>query len=233
MGIVYDGAGLFIGAMSYLDQMDVGILGDPDALDDPFELADGIASELAHLVVRAREEIASRKAASADAARAARRRRRRRAPLVEGVGGGSAIVTTRRRVLTTGCNSGLGLATVLEVARRGHDRRDGPLGREGRGRRRGGRARGLAVETRILDVTDAEACAKVAAGRARRPRQQRGLHDLRGDRRRRRRRGPDSSSRPSSSPRRASRASASPRCGGAAGAASSRSRRSRRGSAFR
>jgi hypothetical protein len=62
MGIVYDGAGLFIGAMSYRDQMDVGVLADPDALDDPFELADGIADELAHLVVRAREELASRKA---------------------------------------------------------------------------------------------------------------------------------------------------------------------------
>lgn len=61
MGIVYDGAGLFVGAMSYLDQMDVGILADPDALDDPFELADGIANELAHLVVRAREEVASQK----------------------------------------------------------------------------------------------------------------------------------------------------------------------------
>ena len=61
MGIVYDGAGLFIGAMSYLDQMDVGILADPDALDDPFELADGISNELAHLVVRAREELASQK----------------------------------------------------------------------------------------------------------------------------------------------------------------------------
>lgn len=55
MGIVYDGAGLFIGAMSYLDQMDVGILADPDALDDPFELADGIAEELSVLVGYARE----------------------------------------------------------------------------------------------------------------------------------------------------------------------------------
>lgn len=55
MGIIFDGAGLFIGAMSYLDQMDVGILGSPDALDDPFELADGIASELDLLVARAKE----------------------------------------------------------------------------------------------------------------------------------------------------------------------------------
>jgi len=55
MGIVFDGAGLFIGAMSYLDQMDVGILGAPEALDDPFELADGIANELNALVARAKE----------------------------------------------------------------------------------------------------------------------------------------------------------------------------------
>jgi WS/DGAT/MGAT family acyltransferase len=59
MGIIYDGAGLFIGAMSYLDQMDVGILADPDALDDPFELADAVADELAVLVGRAREWLAS------------------------------------------------------------------------------------------------------------------------------------------------------------------------------
>lgn len=59
MGIVFDGPGLFIGAMSYLDQMDVGILGDPAALDDPFELADGIANELAALVGRARELLAA------------------------------------------------------------------------------------------------------------------------------------------------------------------------------
>jgi len=60
MGIVYDGAGLFIGAMSYQDQMDVGVLADPDALDDPFELADGIQAELALLVVRAREQLAAK-----------------------------------------------------------------------------------------------------------------------------------------------------------------------------
>jgi len=50
MGIVYDGAGLFVGAMSYMDQMDVGVLGGAEALDDPFELADGIKAELARLV---------------------------------------------------------------------------------------------------------------------------------------------------------------------------------------
>lgn len=57
MGIVFDGAGLFVGAMSYLEQMDVGILGAPEALDDPFELADGIANELELLVARAKAAI--------------------------------------------------------------------------------------------------------------------------------------------------------------------------------
>jgi diacylglycerol O-acyltransferase len=50
MGIVYDGAGLFIGAMSYMDQMDIGVLGGADALDAPFELADAISAELDTLV---------------------------------------------------------------------------------------------------------------------------------------------------------------------------------------
>ncbi len=50
MGIVYDGAGLFIGAMSYMDQMDIGILSCAEMLDEPFELADNIAEELAALL---------------------------------------------------------------------------------------------------------------------------------------------------------------------------------------
>lgn len=53
MGIVYDGAGLFIGAMSYMDQMDIGILASADALDEPFELADAIANELDALLAAA------------------------------------------------------------------------------------------------------------------------------------------------------------------------------------
>ena len=71
-------------------------------------------------------------------------------------------MTTRRRVLTTGCNSGLGLATVLEVARRGHESigtvrsaEKAELVAEAASRA------GLVVTTRILEVTDAEACAKV------------------------------------------------------------------------
>lgn len=55
MGIVYDGAGLFIGAMSYMDQMDIGILSSADMLDEPFELADNIAEELAALLAVAGE----------------------------------------------------------------------------------------------------------------------------------------------------------------------------------
>ena len=55
MGIVYDGSGLFVGAMSYMDQMDIGVLGGAQALDDPFELADAIADELAVLVERAHQ----------------------------------------------------------------------------------------------------------------------------------------------------------------------------------
>ena len=56
MGIVYDGAGLFIGAMSYMDQMDIGILGCADVLDAPFELADNIEAELNALVKAANAE---------------------------------------------------------------------------------------------------------------------------------------------------------------------------------
>ncbi|MEQ8842005.1 MAG: wax ester/triacylglycerol synthase family O-acyltransferase [Acidimicrobiales bacterium] len=55
MGIVYDGAGLFIGAMSYMDQMDIGILSSADMLDKPFELADDIAEELQALLAVAGE----------------------------------------------------------------------------------------------------------------------------------------------------------------------------------
>ena len=46
MGLLLDGAGLFVGAMSYKDQMDFGILSCKEMLPDPFELADGIVEEL-------------------------------------------------------------------------------------------------------------------------------------------------------------------------------------------
>ena len=46
MGLLLDGAGLFIGAMSYKNQMDFGILTCREMCDDPFEIADGILEEL-------------------------------------------------------------------------------------------------------------------------------------------------------------------------------------------
>lgn len=66
----------------------------------------------------------------------------------------------RRKVLTTGCNSGLGLATVLEVARRGHE----SVGTVRSAAKveivaeAAAKAR-VEVTTRILDITDADACA--------------------------------------------------------------------------
>ena len=50
MGLLLDGAGLFVGAMSYKDQMDVGVLTCEEMCDDPFEIADGIVEELELLV---------------------------------------------------------------------------------------------------------------------------------------------------------------------------------------
>ncbi len=68
----------------------------------------------------------------------------------------------RRVALTTGANSGIGLATALELARRGL-RSVGTV----RSRTNAGvvadaaEAQGLAVETAILDVTDAASCERV------------------------------------------------------------------------
>lgn len=70
----------------------------------------------------------------------------------------------RRLVITTGANSGIGLATALEVARRG-------LRSVGTVRSRSkasavaeaARAAGVQVETALLDVTDAAQCAQVVA----------------------------------------------------------------------
>jgi diacylglycerol O-acyltransferase len=50
MGLLLDGAGLFIGVMSYKDQMDFGILAGKEMCEDPFEIADGIVEELQTLV---------------------------------------------------------------------------------------------------------------------------------------------------------------------------------------
>ncbi len=69
---------------------------------------------------------------------------------------------TDRTVLTTGANSGLGLATVLEVARRGY-RSVGSVRSPAKARMVEDAARtcGVGVETVLLDVTDAGACAEV------------------------------------------------------------------------
>lgn len=67
-----------------------------------------------------------------------------------------------RKVLTTGCNSGLGLATVLELARRGHESHGTVRSRvKAEVVAAAARAAGVRVHTRILDVTDPEACASV------------------------------------------------------------------------
>jgi diacylglycerol O-acyltransferase / wax synthase len=55
MGLLLDGAGLMIGAMSYKDQMDVGVLTCREMSQDPFEIADGIVDGLNELV-KATEE---------------------------------------------------------------------------------------------------------------------------------------------------------------------------------
>ena len=67
-----------------------------------------------------------------------------------------------RTVLTTGANSGVGLATVLELAARGH-RSVGTVRSEAKAEAVAHAAaeRGVSVETLLLDVTDAHGCAEV------------------------------------------------------------------------
>ena len=71
-------------------------------------------------------------------------------------------MTEERTVLTTGANSGIGLATVLEVARRGF-RSVGTVRSEGKAETvsKAAADAGVQVETVIMDVTDADACAEV------------------------------------------------------------------------
>ncbi|MGZ4759117.1 MAG: SDR family oxidoreductase [Acidimicrobiales bacterium] len=69
---------------------------------------------------------------------------------------------TPRTVLTTGANSGIGLATAVELARRGH-RSVGSVRSEAKADAVHAAAAdaGVEVETVLLDVTDAEQCAQV------------------------------------------------------------------------
>ena len=71
-------------------------------------------------------------------------------------------MSDQKTVLTTGVNSGIGLATVIELARRGH-RSVGSVRSTAKARRVHEHAReaGVEVETVLLDVTDAAACARV------------------------------------------------------------------------
>jgi NAD(P)-dependent dehydrogenase (short-subunit alcohol dehydrogenase family) len=68
----------------------------------------------------------------------------------------------RDAVLTTGANSGIGLATVIEIARRGY-RSIGSVRSEAKakGVRAAAKQAGVTVETVVLDVNDADACEDV------------------------------------------------------------------------
>lgn len=68
-------------------------------------------------------------------------------------------------VLTTGANSGIGLATVVEVARRGY-RSIGSVRSEAKAVpvHEAAETAGVEVETVLLDVADAEACERVMSG---------------------------------------------------------------------
>ncbi len=68
-------------------------------------------------------------------------------------------------VLTTGANSGIGLATAIEVARRGY-RSIGTVRSEAKAEvlMAAAAEAGVEVETALLDVTDADACAELMNG---------------------------------------------------------------------
>jgi NAD(P)-dependent dehydrogenase (short-subunit alcohol dehydrogenase family) len=75
---------------------------------------------------------------------------------------GVLAMADSKTVLTTGVNSGIGLAAVIEMARRGH-RSVGSVRSTAKARtvQKHAREAGVAVETVILDVTDAAACERV------------------------------------------------------------------------
>ena len=75
------------------------------------------------------------------------------------------MTPSTKAVLTTGANSGIGLATVLEIARRGY-RSIGSVRSEAKAETvaKAAADAGVEVETVILDVNDAEACARVMSG---------------------------------------------------------------------
>src|SRR4029077_15804866 len=75
---------------------------------------------------------------------------------------GARRVVTADAVLTTGANSGIGLATVVELAKRGY-RSIGSVRSEAKADvvHKAAADAGVTVETVILDVTDAGACAAV------------------------------------------------------------------------
>ena len=70
-----------------------------------------------------------------------------------------------RAVLTTGANSGIGLATVLELARRGY-RSIGSVRSDAKAEsvQKAAADAGVAVETVLLDVAEAEQCERALAG---------------------------------------------------------------------
>jgi NAD(P)-dependent dehydrogenase (short-subunit alcohol dehydrogenase family) len=71
-------------------------------------------------------------------------------------------MSNTRTAVTTGANSGIGLATVLELARRGF-RSVGTVRSEAKAAVVADAARkvDVTVETVLLDVTDADGCARV------------------------------------------------------------------------